>query len=164
MCSPALAVLALTGVSAYGQTQQGRTEEKIARYNASALDQQAQRVSESGAVAEQTQRMKVQQLLASQTVAAGASGADVSSGSFGDVMDDTAVFGELDAQTIRMNAGREAWGLKTQGQALRYQGKAAKARGVTGAIGTALTGFASAYGMASQAGTAAGTPGKLKWW
>lgn len=159
MCSPAIATLALTGISAYSQVRQGQSQQHILDNQATAVDDQAQRVRESGAIAEQSQRLKVQQLLSTQTAVAGASGADVNSQSFGKVMDQTATFGELDAQTVRMNALREAWGLGTQATALRYQGKATKAAGMSSAFGTALTGFGSAYGMAS----AAGTPGSPKW-
>lgn len=152
MCSPAIALLAVTAVSSYSQIKQGQDQQDINNAQASAVDDQAQRANEAGSIAEQSHRGKVQKIIGSQTAAAGASGADVASGSFGDVMDETAVFGEMDAQTIRMNALRESWGLKTQAQGLRYQGKAAKAQGMSNALGTALTGFGSAYGMKTQAG------------
>jgi len=150
MCNAA-AMLAVTAFQAFSQVQQGQATRRIYASQAAAVDDEAQRVSESGSVAEQTHRLKVQQLISTQTAAAGASGADVSSQSFGNVMDQAATTGELDALTIRMNAQREAWGLKTRAQGLRYQGRAAEAAGVSQALGTALTGFASAYGVKTQA-------------
>lgn len=154
---PLILALLGTGVSVAGQIQQGETQNKIAENNATALRYQAQSANEAGAVAEQTHRLKVQQLLSSQTAAAGASGADVGSQSFGKVMDQTATMGELDAQTIRMNALREAWGLKTQALSQEYSGKAAKAAGYAGALGTALTGFGKAASMTDWAKTPAKT-------
>lgn len=161
MCSIPIAMLAMTAVSAYGQIQQGNNQAQIASQQANAVNDQAQRVNEAGAISEETHRQRVQALLSTQTAVAGASGADVGSQSFGKVMDQTATLGELDSQTIRMNALRDAWGLKTQALGLNYQGQAAKAAGYSGAFGTALTGFGSAYGAAKTAG---GTSGNLKWW
>ena len=146
MCSPALFLAAGTAVSAYGQIQQGRTQRAIADRNATVLNYQASDAAVRGSQEEQIQRQKVQQLIASQTAAAGASGADVGSKSFGDVMAQTAATGELDAQQIRMNAMREAWGFKTQAEGLKWQGAAAEKAGYLGAAGTAITGFGAAYG------------------
>ena len=146
MCSPAIFLAAGTAVSAYGQIQQGQTQQAIDNRNATVLNYQASDAAVRGSQEEQIQRQKVQQLLGAQTAAAGASGADVGSKSFGDVMATSAAMGELDAQQIRMNAMREAWGFKTQAEGLQWQGQAAKQAGLVGGIGTAITGFGAAYG------------------
>lgn len=152
MCSPALATLAVTAVSAYGQAQQGKAQQEIANVQAESLDQAAQRTAEAGAVAAQNTQLKVKKLISTQTAIAGASGADVSSQSFKNVMADTAEAGAVDAATTQMNYLREAWGLTTQAKGARYTGEAAKLAGKSQAIGTALTGFGTAYGMKTKAG------------
>ena len=134
-----------TGISAAGQIQQGKTQQAIDERNAKALNYQASDAIARGAQEEQTQRDRVRHIIAAQTVAAGASGADVGSKSFGDVMTQTAGLGEFDAQQIRLNALRSAWGLKTQAEGMKWQGAQAVKAGYLGAAGTALTGFGTAY-------------------
>ena len=56
----------------------------------------------------------------------GASGFKVDEGSFGDVLEQTAATGELDALTIRSNALREAWGHRVEAANYRYQADAAQ--------------------------------------
>jgi len=157
MCSP-LAVMAVgTVISAAGQYQQGQTQQAIDNRNAMVANYQASDALVRGSSAEQIQQSKVRQLVASQTAAAGASGAAVESQSFGKVIDQTNEMGTVDALTLRTNALREAWGYKNQAAGLGYAGDAAALMGTTGAIGTALTGFGSAYNTSS---TGSGKKGK----
>lgn len=142
MCNPVALAWVGTAIAAGGQIQQAQTQNAIAQVQAKQLIYAAQSAAEAGAVAEQQHRDKVKQLLATQTAAAGASGADVQSQSFGKVMEQTATMGELDAQTIRTNALREVYGLKTQATNVAWQGEAMKLAGYGRAVGTALTGFA----------------------
>ena len=140
-----IALLAGTAVSAAGQVSQAQTQKAIDQRNATALNYQASDAIARGAQEEQVQRDRVKHILAAQTVAAGSSGADVASKSFGDVMAQTAGMGEFDAQQIRLNALRGAWGFRTQAQGLDWQGNQALTAGYLGAAGTALTGFGAAY-------------------
>jgi hypothetical protein len=149
---PLIMTLVGTGVSVAGQIQQGKTQEAIDNRNATVMNYQASDALVRGSQEEQIQRQKVQQMVGTQTAVAGASGADVGSKSFSDVMTQTAGLGELDAQQIRMNAMREAWGFNTQAQGLRWQGQMAKDASTMGAIGTAITGFGKAYQMKPTAG------------
>lgn len=134
-----------TAISVYGTIQQGQTQQKIADRNADAARYSAQDALERGASAEQVHRQKVQQLISSQTAAAGASGAAVESQSFQKVIDQSTTMGELDIQTIRTNALREAWAFKNQATGLSLQGEMDKQASLYNGVGTALTGFSSAY-------------------
>lgn len=80
-------------------------------------------------------RKKIRQLIGSQRAALAAQGIDVNSGSAMDTQMDTATLGAYDVETIKNNAWREAWGLKTQ--ASQYATQAAMA-GISGG----LAGFA----------------------
>jgi hypothetical protein len=76
-----------------------------------------------------------------------AGGVSISSGSALDVQVQDATFGELDAQTIRNNAMREALGYKTQA-GLSALAARARAQAIEGqAVDTLATGAARTYGM-----------------
>jgi len=113
----AVAGIVGTGVSALGAIQQGQAQSQAAKYQAGVdrnntiLAQRAAKDAiERGAEAEATQRRKNTVLLARQRAAVASSGIELGTGSPLDILGDTAQFGELDAQTIRSNAEREAMG------------------------------------------------------
>ena len=63
-------------------------------------------------------------------------------------MGETALFGEVDQQTTRMNAARQAWGFNAQAQNYRTQGQLSRWGGNAAASGTILGSLAQAGGMA----------------
>jgi hypothetical protein len=67
-------------------------------------------------------------------------------------MADTRMMSELDAQTIRNNAAREAWGLNQQSSQLVEQARQAERAGRLAAGATLLGGLGNAAGMSYQAG------------
>lgn len=160
MCEPismstlawvALGTTAAAGaVQAYNQHEQGVYERDVANYNAKVQDQQAQQVEEIGNIQEQQQRTKVRQVIASQRAGMAGSGAVVDSGTFGNVLDDTLYMGEADAQMIRANAAKEAWGYRVGADMTRRQGQLAKAAGDANAFGTLLTTAGRTFGMANS--------------
>lgn len=141
-------------LSAAGMYQQGQNASKMANYNADLAKVKADDALSAGAIAEDRQRQKVRQIEGAQTAAMGASGAVVGSGSFGDILDQTATYGELDALTIRANAQKQAWGLNSQGSADRLQGALAANQGGVNAVGTLLSASPGVF----KAGQAA------SWW
>ena len=145
MCDPVTAVaIAGSAMTAYGQIQQGRAAEKAAEYNAEVANIQAKDAINRGNIEAEKQSLKAQQVAGAQRAAMGASGAQVDSGSFADILLDTATTGEKDAQTIRTNAMRQAWGLESQAEIDLYQGKQAKVASQYAAAGTLITGASSA--------------------
>lgn len=146
-------------VQAYNQHEQGQYEQDVANYNAKVGEQQAKQVEEIGNIQEQQQRTKVRQMIGAQRAAMAASGATVDEGTFGNLLDDTYMAGEMDAQNIRANAMKEAWGYRVGADMTRRQGQAAAAAGNAAAFGTLLTGAGQTFGMMSKAKTAtSGTP------
>jgi len=144
MCDIALMVAGAV-MSAYASEQQAQDARNLAAYNKQVSDYQAQDTLDRGAVEEQKQREKVRQFMGSQRAAMGASGVEVASGSFGDVLQQSAAMGERDALTIRNNAMRAAWGYRTQSAAEQFEGEA-RARAYEGqAVGSLLTGSGNVY-------------------
>lgn len=162
----AAASVASAAMGAFGAIQQGQAAKNAAEYQA-AVDRNNQQVAEwqakdavdRGAEAERQHRIKVAGVLGSQKAAMAANGLDLSSGSPLDILGDTAMYGELDALTIRSNAEREAYGYRVRSQDFassaqlaQMRGSSAATAGMIGAGATLLTG----------AGQAASTWAKLK--
>lgn len=154
MCSPTAipVVVSLigTGVAAYGQHQAASFQEDIANRNAQQADLAAKDAVARGEVAVENQRNRVRGIMGSQAAAIGASGVQGGTGTTGDVLTQTATLGELDAQTIRANAYREAWGYKAQGANFNLQGQLAGMEGQSAVTGSLITGAARAYGIYAQ--------------
>src|SRR5690606_151891 len=93
-----------------------------------------------GAVEEQAQRRKTAALMGRQRAVQAASGLDITSGSPLSILADTAQLGELDAQTVRANANREAQQYNAQAGLFDMQAGSQRSAGVLGAMGTALGG------------------------
>lgn len=117
-----------TGMSVYGQIQQGEQAKEMADYQAAIGEQNAQiseraarDAEERGRVAEQQQRLKTSQMIGTQRSALASSGVQVDAGSALDVVADSAMIGEMDALTTRQNAEREAYQLQLQAYNARTQ-------------------------------------------
>ena len=100
-----------------------------------------------------------------QRAALAANGLDVNFGNAGDVVADTALYGQEDANTIAQNTMRESRGFEIEaanfGAEAKSQRKAAKGALIKGAfdIGSTILGGASQYGKltAGRAATSAST-------
>ncbi len=138
---------AATATSAYGQIESGKTAKDVADYNARVGKLKADSVIKDAGIAEDLQRTKTRQIEGSQNATLGASGIDPTTGTASRVLDQTATMGELDAQTIRTNALRQAWGLETQSNLDLVQGNASRKSGLVGGMGTLLAGGSRAYGI-----------------
>jgi len=141
----AYAAIASALISAAGMYQQGQNTKKMNDYNADLARVKADDAISTGAIAEDKQRAKVRQIAGAQRAQMGASGAVIGEGNFGDILDQTATFGELDAQTIRSNALKQAWGLNTQANADNLQGALAANQGGVNAVGTLLSAAPNVY-------------------
>src|SRR5476649_255 len=107
----ALASMALTAggaiISQAGQAQQAQAaageasyRAQVARNNQQVASWNAQRALQQGQVAEDQQRQKTAQAIASQRARSASQGADIGSGSDLDLVGDLARAGEFDADTI----------------------------------------------------------------
>jgi hypothetical protein len=129
----------MQGIGAY---QAGRAEAKMSKVQGKLLDDAAGQTEQQGLREEEQVRSQVRQFLGGQRAAVGASGVE-NSGSVARLQEDAARAGELDALTTRNNAYLEAWGLKNQARATRYQGSLAKRQGGLTLLTSALN--AGAY-------------------
>lgn len=89
-------------------------QSQVARQNEELMRRQAADATQRGQVAEENRRRLTAQQLGQQTAALAGQGTDLE-GSPTDILGDTRAAGELDAQTIRANAAREAYGYQVQG-------------------------------------------------
>lgn len=102
-----------TAVDAYGQYQVGKDRRTIAKANSQLAEQDAQEViRRSGADQVRLQQQK-RQLIGSQETAIAFNNV-TQSGSALDLLSDTEKLFERDANTVRNDAARQAWGIKSQ--------------------------------------------------
>ena len=142
MCEPttiALATLAASGgISAVGQYQQGQVAKQVGRNNQIMAEYAAQDAIKRG----EEQAIKVGQqargLKGAQRASAAARGLDLGVGTVADLQDQTDFFGQMDQNTSRMNARRDAWSARASGDAARAQGNAAARQANTSAFSTLL--------------------------
>lgn len=117
-----------TGLSFVGQMGQQQAQQQaasvaqaqaiyqaqVARQNQELANWRAADATQRGQVAEQNRRSLMRQQIGQQTAGLAAQGTDLE-GSPTDILGDTAAAGEFDAQTIKANAAREAYGYTIQG-------------------------------------------------
>jgi hypothetical protein len=115
-----------TATSVIGQQKSGRAAQRAAEsqaeqfeFNAAIADLQADDALARGADEEARLRAGVRSLVDQQRVGFAAQGVDVGYGSAADVQADAAFLGELDAQRLKANAEREAWGFQVNAEDLR---------------------------------------------
>lgn len=114
--------LAGMAVSAYGAYQQSvatknayEYQAKVAQNNAQIARWQAEDAVTRGQKEEANHRLKLAQMAGSQRASMAARGLDLGTGSALDILTGTEFMGEMDALTIRDNAGREAWAYSNKG-------------------------------------------------
>jgi hypothetical protein len=137
MATLSLILSATSGiVGAAGAVAQGQTAKATARYQAQVAENNkimaeraAQRAEEAGDMAAQQARARARALIGRQRAVLAGSGGDVGVGSALDITGDTAMFGELDALTIRSNARRDAEGYRAAGANFQADADLARARG-----------------------------------
>lgn len=163
MCLPALPLISAvagvagTAVSFFGAQQQASSaaaaanyQAQVSRNNAIIQEQNAQAALDAGRTQEQAQRQKTAQLEGAARAAMAANGIDTTSGTALNVLGDTAKLGELDALTIRSNAGRQAYNYRVgamseTAEAGLYDSRAASAKsaGAITGMSTILSGATS---------------------
>ncbi len=154
----AAAIAISTGVQVIGQVKAGRAAKKAGEFNAQVAELQAKDALARGKQDEQAYRLQVQGLMGTQRTDFAGQNVDVESQSALDVRSDTAYLGELDAQQIRANAQREAWGYRVQAQQSRMQGNAQANAQYYGAAGSAISGATTLIGMKYGYGGASTKP------
>ena len=151
MCSPAFAGVAITLASAaYAGVQQhaaNQYQEAIQNRNAQVSEFQAEDAAKKGGFAAEQMSNRVSQIEGSQRAAVGASGIQSDTGTVGNVLSQTAQYGQLDVNQIRSNALRAAWGYRQQEAGYQSEAELYRAAGDNQGVGTILNGLSQAYGM-----------------
>lgn len=134
--------------SAQSQKSSLGLQATIADINAQTAESTAQQALFSGQRLEQASRLRTAGIKGRQTSSLAANGIDLGQGSALRTLTDTDTFGEIDANTIKANAVRSAWGYRTQ--ATNYQNQALQARASASAISPAMSLTSSLLGGATQ--------------
>lgn len=159
MCEPMTIGLAASAIislyaaneGAKAQVKAGNANAEIAENNARLARDEATQAQAMGDRESQAQTWRTRALIGQQRAAIAAQGIDSQIGTPAEIMGETAMFGEIDQQTIRMNTARQAWGFNSQATNFRNEGNQARWGGKTAARGTILSGLASAASSGSAA-------------
>lgn len=147
-----------TAVSVSGQMQQASAAKAAANYqsevaagNATIATQNANMAAQSGETQAAAQEQKTRQQVGAITAAEGSSGVDINSPTATAVRTSQSELGALDAQTIRSNAARTAYGYQVQAAGFQDNaaadittGQNAQTAGDVGAISSGLSGVGNA--------------------
>lgn len=142
--------LVATGYQAWAQNEAGKAQQDIANRNAKLLERSADDAIARGNEEAMALRRRTRLLVGEQRAAAAAQGLDVNVGAAADLQEQAAAFGAYDEATIRRNAYREAWGIRTQAGNQRMEGSYARRGATNQAIGTSLGGLGQSYGYWQQ--------------
>ena len=168
MCTVALALAGLsTGLQAYGQYQQGKTQAAAAQaqadaafQNAKIQNRQSQQIAENAAVEQRRLDNRMRLVAGQQTAQAGASGIMSNVGSPLDVYTSSMEAWGEDTTNALWNQRNNTYNsyvrevnYRNQGNAYQAQAKAAKQAGTLNAIGTIVQGAAIMAGMGAGGGT-----------
>jgi hypothetical protein len=130
----------------------GRLEKTASDINAATLRRQAQDAIKRGDEGAGRVRRDASMIKGEQRAAYAGQGVDVGSGTAAAIQTETDVVGELDAQTIKNNAWREAWGLQGQADEVQRQGRMAQKASKNRAKNSLITGGLNVVSTAAQYG------------
>jgi hypothetical protein len=153
-----------------------RNNAQIAENNAKLQEQAAADTEQRGKTEAANHMRQVQAMKGKQQTAMAANGLALNEGSALSLLEDTQFMGEYDAETIKSNAGRDAWGqrvgamnsqaesnnLKTSASFSKMKGKQIKPgmSALTSAAGSVASNWGGASGIGANAKSAWGS-GKL---
>jgi hypothetical protein len=136
--------------SAEAAKAQGAYQKRQAELNAGMGEFQAEEAIRRGDEDAKAMGKKTKQVIGSQRAALAAQGIEVDSGTAAEIQADTAAIGAVDAQTIKNNAWREAWGFRAQATVTRGQGNMALMAANNQAKSTLITGGLQALSAGTQ--------------
>lgn len=124
-----------SGLRAAGTIVEGQERGRALELSAAMSEMAAADVLQRGAQQEQRLRMATERQIGQQRVGAAVSGVEGTVGTAADIMADTRLISELDAETIRNNAARAAWGYRVEAEQQRRAAGTARASGIIGGVG-----------------------------
>lgn len=146
-------------VSAYGSIQEGKAQNRQAKAQAKAVENQVITQRQSAEFDAARIRERNRRIRGSQAAAGAKSGLLVGSGSMGDVMYDSSLQGELDVLSTMYRSQTNAAAGFSQATMLRQAGKDAEKLGKLNAGTTLLTAGGQAMSMYAGAPTTTGGGG-----
>jgi hypothetical protein len=133
------------------QQQAAEANRLISEYNAKNLEAQAVDAIARGREAEENLAGDARKLVGEQRVAMAGQGIDLdTSRTAGRILDETERLYSEDVGRIRLNALREAWGLKEQAKGVRYAGALGQQTAAFNTIGAGLTGASQTMALAQD--------------
>ena len=138
-----IASIAQGALGAFSAIASGQQASAMASYKAQVAENNAKAAIDAGKAQEEQQRLKTAGMISTQRATAAANNIDVNTGSPLDIQVTTAGLGEMDAQTIRNKALKEAYNYRTQASIYQAEGQNAKA-------GSYLNAFSSIIGGATS--------------
>lgn len=159
MCEPttwiAIGVAVLGGAVSYQNSKNAqRYTEKVADQNKKVVEAQALDAERLGQREASERRLKTRLQMATQTAGFGAQNVE-QTGTALDILGDTAMFGQIDEDSIRANAQRKAWGYRQQGWNIEADKRLAQFKGKADRTGIILTTASSVAGAWGGAGASA---------
>jgi hypothetical protein len=168
MCNPAafyvVSAVIMAAGAAYSVDANNKANEAAqeqAKENIKATNAEAKNVEQAGYVQEDAIRQRTRAMLASQRATFSANNIDMSVGTPLELLGDTAVAGEQDALTVRANAARQAWGLRTQATGYANQASVFAAETKNRNTSTILTTASSIASMGAGMGGGGGGGGNM---
>ena len=136
-------------VSAQATRAQGEYQKKMSDLNARTAEGQAEDAIKRGNIAALEKTQETRRAIGAQRAALAAGGVDVNSDIGLNLQAETEAIGASDAQKIRANAWREAWGYKADAVTTRGAGEMANYAAQNTARSTLITGGieAATYGL-----------------
>lgn len=117
---------------AYSNSQATKTayaaQAQVAENNATIAGWQAQDALRRGDRAASASRMRTNQMKGAQRARLAANGVDLGEGSALNILTDTDYFGDVDIDTIKDNAGREAWAIRNQAMGFKNEASLMQSR------------------------------------
>lgn len=142
----AMAMMAIgTGMSAYGQVQQGRSQSTAAEYNAKLARRNAKSAKKNAEYEAGQKRKETKRLLGKQRVLYGKAGVTME-GSPLDVLQETAAQGEMDALMIERGYAQRTASYLSQVKLAQMRARGYRQQGYYGAGSTLLTGGGKVVG------------------
>jgi len=159
-----VATLAGAAVSTASAIQQGKAQEaqykyqaKVAQENADIAQENASRERQQGIEESRLQRLKAAQNVANQSSAMASNGIDITQGTAVNLLDDTAMWGEMDALNTLANSEsrarayeQEANNFKNQSRLDYFASQNAYKAGQVNALSSGLNGISSTLSVADK--------------
>jgi hypothetical protein len=150
MCAVAVlgvvASLAATAVTVYSQQKSGQYNEEVEKNNAKIAGWQKADALRRGANESSAIRQQGRMIGAKALAGMGASGVETTVGSPSNIFATSSINTELDAETAKANAAREAWGFQNESQDRRAKAGMIRNQSLLGSIGSGIQGAGSFAG------------------